>query len=317
MVFDGCCLATRVGLKHHVIARHRTGPRLPSRKIAAANDRRGQVDHVIGGCLSSQHRSYVTSQETMSTPQAKRRRLNDAAKTLQKPFKSPFRTPLRPNIGSDPPSSDPPEANASTALPSHIIEKKLPFVARDQSARTPAKASETTSEKAAAPSERATLCSNNTALNSLPRKEPTKQSISREIMQLRNEIQLLTQAQSLAASTTDDDLMVLIDRWRTASRAAAEELFGTTRDRVNRMGGVGAWQQRERESKKRQQQWDQEELQAERDRIQEAKENGEVSDEAYDHLADCSEERGEHEPPAFCNADDDVSYLGASTTKSH
>lgn len=134
-------------------------------------------------------------------------------------------------------------------------------------------------------------------------------------MQLRNEIQILTQAEALATSTRDDDLQVLIDRWRTVSRAAAEELFGSTRDRVNRMGGVGAWKEREKEAKERTMKWDLEERKAERERLQEAKENGEVDDEAFDRYAEMAHEQGENEeednvPKA---ADDDVSLelLGA------
>lgn len=127
-------------------------------------------------------------------------------------------------------------------------------------------------------------------------------------MQLRNDIQILMQAQSLATSAKDDDLVILIDKWRTASRAAAEELFGSTRDRVNRMGGVGAWKERERESKDRQKKWDQEEMEAERERMEEAKEYGEVLDEAHDKYADIAEERiEEEEKETFKAADDDVS----------
>jgi len=128
-------------------------------------------------------------------------------------------------------------------------------------------------------------------------------------MQLRNEIQMLTQAQTLATSTKDDDLVVLVDKWRTASRAAAEELFGSTRDRVNRMGGVGAWKERERESKERQLKWDQEEMEAEREKMEEAKENGEVSEETYDRYAEMDGERqkAEEDKETFKGADDDVS----------
>ena len=131
----------------------------------------------------------------------------------------------------------------------------------------------------------------------------------RDIVQLRSDIQILTQAQSLATSTKDDDLVILIDRWRTASRAAAEELFASTRDRVNRMGGVGAWKEREKKSKERQKKWDQEEMQAERERMEEAKENGQVSEEAYDRYAEMDEEKGEveGEKETFKAADDDVS----------
>lgn len=128
-------------------------------------------------------------------------------------------------------------------------------------------------------------------------------------MQLRSEIQILSQAQALASSTKDEDLQVLIDKWRAASRAAAEELFGTTRDRVNRMGGVGAWKEREREASERTMKWDLEERQAEREKMEEAKENGEIDDEVYDRYAEMEDEQGRGEvqdniPKA---ADDDVS----------
>jgi Swi5-dependent recombination DNA repair protein 1 len=128
-------------------------------------------------------------------------------------------------------------------------------------------------------------------------------------MELRNEITMLKQAQSLATSTKDDDLVQLVDRWRTASRSAAEELFGSTRDRVNRMGGVGAWKEREKESKERQNKWDQEEREAEREKMEEAKESGEVDAEAYDRFAemDGEREKPEEEKETFKGADDDVS----------
>lgn len=128
-------------------------------------------------------------------------------------------------------------------------------------------------------------------------------------MQLRNEIQMLTQAQSLATSSQDEDLVVLIDKWRTASRAAAEELFGSTRDRVNRMGGVGAWMEREREAKERQKKWDQEELDAQREKLEEAKENGEVSEEAFDEYSGVEEAKIEDEKETFKGANDDVSCV--------
>lgn len=129
-------------------------------------------------------------------------------------------------------------------------------------------------------------------------------------MQLRNEIQTLTQAHALATSTKDDDLQVLIDKWRTASRAAAEELFGSTRDRVNRMGGVGAWKEREKEAKERTMKWDLEEREAEREKIEEAKANGEVDDEAYDRYAEMADEQrpDEEEDNMPKVADDDVSF---------
>jgi Swi5-dependent recombination DNA repair protein 1 len=129
-------------------------------------------------------------------------------------------------------------------------------------------------------------------------------------MQLRNEMQILSQAHALATSTKDDDLVILIDKWRTVSRTVAEELFATTRDKVNRMGGVGAWKAREKEGKERQLQWDKEEREAEREKMDVARENGELDDEAYDKYAEMAEENGEQkEEETFKAADDDVSRL--------
>ena len=54
------------------------------------------------------------------------------------------------------------------------------------------------------------------------------------------------------------ELEALIVKWKSASREAAEEIFGGVKDRVNRMGGVGAWREREREAKKRLSAWDEE-----------------------------------------------------------
>jgi Swi5-dependent recombination DNA repair protein 1 len=245
----------------------------------------------------------------MSTPQAKRRRLNDAVKTLHKPFKSPFRTPLKPGIGSDPPSSDPPEigtpvVTSAQAVPSRVTaNSEAPIALSKPSPATPAPALPRASKPL--PSR----LSFHTPSRGLIKKAPTKPSLTRDIMQLRNEMQILSQAQTLATSTKDDDLVDLVDKWRTVSRTVAEELFATTRDKVNRMGGVGAWKTREKEGKERQVQWDKEERQAEREKMEEARENGEIEDEAYDKYAEMADENGgeEKEEETFKAADDDVS----------
>lgn len=56
------------------------------------------------------------------------------------------------------------------------------------------------------------------------------------------------------------ELERLITKWRRASRDAAEEVFAETRDRVNKMGGVRGWKEREREGRERtrefQREWD-------------------------------------------------------------
>lgn len=250
----------------------------------------------------------------MSTPQAKRRRLNEATKTLYKPFKSPFRTPLKPSIGDGPPSSEPPEIPVhinKTSEPSTVPAEPAASTNNDEQAPITTTCS-TVVAPAPGPSSLkgfkipVSLSKPSTPSRLASRNTVSKPSVAREIMQLRNEIQMLTQAQTLATSTKDDDLVALIEKWRMASRAAAEELFGVTRDRVNRMGGIGAWQEREKEAKQRQMKWDQEEIEAERERIQEAEENDEISEEAYGQYAEMEEgnEGREEEKETFKNSDD-------------
>ncbi|EMD59744.1 hypothetical protein GGP41_008484 [Bipolaris sorokiniana] len=249
----------------------------------------------------------------MSTPQAKRRRLNEAAKTLQKPFKSPFRTLSKPSIGDDPPFSDPPETESSTK--GRSADNSVCTSSAHSTSSAEQKATTTSASGNVAPAQRPSASRIPKTLVSRPnpstpsrlasRSTLSKPSTAREIMQLRNEIQMLTQAQTLATSSKDDDLVALIEKWRTASRAAAEELFGITRDRVNRMGGVGAWQEREKEAKQRQMKWDQEEIEAERVRVREARENGEIPQEEYDRFAEMEGDREiEEEKETFKNTDD-------------
>ncbi|CAI6266753.1 unnamed protein product [Periconia digitata] len=230
----------------------------------------------------------------MSTPHAKRRRLDEANKTLHKPFKSPFRTPLKPIVGSDPPSSDPPDVSATGSV--DIISTPTPNLGKGPTPH---------------PGNAATPSLARPKLVALTRnsgkRAPSKPSLTREIVRLRNDIQILNQAHALITSSKEQDMLVLIDRWRGASRAAAEEVFATTRDRVNRMGGVGAWQEREREQREWRMKADREEMEAERERLQEARENGEIGDEVFEEYerAGESEKMGENETETFKAAADD------------
>jgi Swi5-dependent recombination DNA repair protein 1 len=49
------------------------------------------------------------------------------------------------------------------------------------------------------------------------------------------------------AVVDDAGLQEMILRWKAASRLAAEELFGLVRERMEGMGGVKAWRERQRE----------------------------------------------------------------------
>lgn len=73
-------------------------------------------------------------------------------------------------------------------------------------------------------------------------------SLELQIRSVRNELDTLKQAVQISSSTTDADLDELALKWKIAAQSAAEELFGTVKERVCRMGGAAAW--RESEKKK-------------------------------------------------------------------
>ncbi|MCJ1442899.1 MAG: hypothetical protein MMC23_003396 [Stictis urceolatum] len=70
-------------------------------------------------------------------------------------------------------------------------------------------------------------------------------------IQLKSQLDTAQQALRLKNSPRDEELVRLTRIWRDASRAAAEELFGVARDRVNGMGGMAGWKERERDKRER------------------------------------------------------------------
>ncbi|KAM3425610.1 hypothetical protein BST61_g7557 [Cercospora zeina] len=150
----------------------------------------------------------------MSSPLSfKRRKLNDAADKLRKPSTADTRT-LAPY-----PRLAQPASATSTTLATAQRRPVLPRTSRS---------------KDADPEER-------TAQRAIL-------AVESQMRRVQNELDILKQAETLANSTTDADLEDLRDKWRLASQYAAEELFGTVKERVCRMGGVAAW--REMEKKK-------------------------------------------------------------------
>jgi Swi5-dependent recombination DNA repair protein 1 len=148
----------------------------------------------------------------MLTPALKRRRIDSTSK-LTKPFKSP----LRASTGS---FTEPPQA----------LDRACD--SRSAPTRTPSKSSPLPSP----------LCSE-PALRDLQRQHGILLS---RLNALTAELDTVIQAQKVEASSKDKELERLIGLWKGVCRAAAEELFRGARDRVNRMGGVRAWKESER-----------------------------------------------------------------------
>ncbi|KAK5131808.1 hypothetical protein LTR08_000563 [Meristemomyces frigidus] len=181
----------------------------------------------------------------MSSPlSVKRRRVNHATNTLAKPFVSPMRsakverTPLKDNgnVANQPytPSTLAHTINGGDVHP-------VGRAANKQSSSTTTKATPLRKRPILTPFFKRTDPAELAAQRALT-------AIEMQIKAIRNEIEALEQAASIADSTTDSDLGALTDKWRMASQQAAEELFGSVKERVCRMGGVAAW--RESEKKK-------------------------------------------------------------------
>lgn len=186
----------------------------------------------------------------MSSPAAKRRRLDTASRALSQPFKSPFQTPRKTNIEA--PSQSQHATNSAIGL--------------SQDDPAPPKLSTSTPN--------ITTPARSLALAQRPRVSPLSSSLTRDphlnslqkqhsallstLSTLSADLDTYTQALRIQSSGKDVELEALIAKWKSASRDAAEEIFGEVKDRVNRMGGVGAWREREREAKKRFSTWDEE-----------------------------------------------------------
>lgn len=80
------------------------------------------------------------------------------------------------------------------------------------------------------------------ALNADPEVVPLvrrQRELERELREVKERLECVEQAgkierDSKGKEVVDGELIELVGKWRGASRAAAEELFGKVRDRVNR-----------------------------------------------------------------------------------
>jgi hypothetical protein len=125
-----------------------------------------------------------------------------------------------------------------------------------------------------------------------PAKDPEYVSLQKQhsalvlqLSKLRQALDTAQQALKIQSSNTDVELELIIGKWQRISRAAAEELFAGAKDRVNRMGGVGAWRER---NQKQTQRWDEEEpinpdalTDEQKDLIEEQKEEMEAMKQKY------------------------------------
>ncbi|KAI4128444.1 MAG: hypothetical protein LQ347_004178, partial [Umbilicaria vellea] len=216
----------------------------------------------------------------MSTPAAKRRRLDTASRALSQPFKSPFQASRKTNNDAPLQSEETPGSAVGSAqdqsAPSRSIAKPAPTC----NTTTPARSLALPQRSHASPLP--SSLTRDPHLNSLQKQHS---ALISTLSTLRAELDTFTQALKIETSGKDTELEALIAKWKSASRDAAEEIFGGVKDRVNKMGGVGAWREREMEAKKRFSAWDEEPVKREGD--------GEEEDEGSDGRREELESRKE------------------------
>lgn len=178
----------------------------------------------------------------MSTPAAKRRRIDVASQTLSKPFRSPFKTPFKSPVkdGQAQETTTSTAAQASTPLASKITNSLLSNPAKTPSLLAPSASTRGPRTKKTFSSPVAAA-----ALNADPDIAPmlkAQRELEKQLREVKEELDTAEQARKIEADSQkrdsdgdlDGELVELIEKWKGASRLAAEELFGKVRDRVNR-----------------------------------------------------------------------------------
>lgn len=187
-------------------------------------------------------------------PQAKRRRLDNAASALSRPFKSPLPKSAQ---RKEPPSPD--TQNAAVTHPNSAKGQQAPTHPHKPAiSKSPSSLSLNIKTRAQSRLSNSTPESDPELL-SLRRKRLTLQS---QLTSLRTELDTAQQALRIKSSSRDDELRTLKIKWRGISQKAAEELFETAKDKIERMGGVAAWRDRERQRVKRMAMWEDDEFYA-------------------------------------------------------
>ncbi|KAL8814081.1 MAG: hypothetical protein Q9223_006669 [Gallowayella weberi] len=175
-------------------------------------------------------------------PPKKRCRV-DSTNPLYRPFKSPFRTPLRTSSGAEASTKSVATLNPNGAS---AFRKPSP-----SSTPTPLKL-----DRRVRPLPNLSSTSPTKPGSKLDKLQKHHTSLLNTLSSLRARLETTNQALEIEASSSDAELEGLIQKWRSTSREAAEEVFGSMKEKVQEMGGMGAWRRKEAEGKRK---WDDEE----------------------------------------------------------
>jgi hypothetical protein len=220
---------------------------------------------------------------------AKRRKLDESSSTLSKPFKSPMRV----GVNSQNHQINHKEQTVPDQRAKVTVHKTNPCANVIEVENN--SLHQSTTEPPLPPSSSSAIRKPPPRLSSSPRgpvEDPEYLSLQKQrsalvlqLSKLRQALDTAQQALKIQSSNTDVELELVIGKWQRISREAAEELFAGAKDRVNRMGGVAAWQER---NQKQTQRWDEEEpvdqdalTDEQKDLIEEQKEEMKAMNQTY------------------------------------
>ena len=179
----------------------------------------------------------------MSTPAAKKRRMDAATATLRKPFTSPFikdrKSIEAPTSGGSPSSSS--NATSSSGQISRIVRNKFlekrSIPQHDDPSASPPRVHKAPRLPSRKPSQ--SHLSDNSLLSLVVRHK--KDQMSR-IKELDQKLETIHQARHIVAHSEskrpgepiDIDLRELIEKWKEGSRQAADELFEIVKERISK-----------------------------------------------------------------------------------
>lgn len=196
----------------------------------------------------------------------KRRRAENAASTLSKPFKSPLRRPVQNNATTIPKKEKGEEDNRGS---SETISLRSTTEEKNEKHTTPTSSTTSPRLTTSQTRKRKTIDTSTTPTKkkiSISPADPVvtdlqkqQRALQSRLAALQSDLDTAQQALRIESSNRHTELKALIAKWRGISQDAAEEVFAGAQERVTRMGGMAAWKE---QKKSRDARWEEEEMES-------------------------------------------------------
>lgn len=194
----------------------------------------------------------------------KRRRAENAASTLSKPFRSPLRRPMQNNATTTPKKEEGEEDNGDSL---ETLSQRSTTEEKNEKHTTPTSSTTSPHPTISQIRKRKTIDTSTTPTKkktSLSSADPViadlqkqQRALQSRLASLQSDLDTAQQALRIESSNRHTELKALIAKWRGVSQDAAEEVFAGAQERVTRMGGMAAWKE---QKKSRDARWEEEEM---------------------------------------------------------